>query len=142
MGYLVGEDIFVVATTHHRSVAVYAEMNTRMMNASVALDERELRPTYEITMGIPGRSYAMTIADNLGLPREIMAVAVALLETQHVEFEAWLNELHQGRRKLEKKLKEADEARVSARITQCEIESQLEDLAASIRRSFFFTFSA
>ena len=40
-------------------------------NASFQLDSDTLRPTYELTMGVPGRSYAMAVAERLGLPKAI-----------------------------------------------------------------------
>ena len=52
------KNIFTVATTHHRSVAATAESNPNMSNASFHLDPETLKPTYRISIGIPGRSYA------------------------------------------------------------------------------------
>ena len=82
--------------------------------ASVDLDGTTLRPTYEVTMGVPGRSYAMSVANQLGLSDEIMEEATALLEPQYLRFEDWLNELQDGRRQLKERLQEADEARAQA----------------------------
>ena len=64
--------IFTVATTHNRSVAATAESNPNMRNASFHLDPETLHPTYQVSIGIPGRSYAMAVASRLGLPKNIL----------------------------------------------------------------------
>ena len=129
LSHLAGRNVATVATTHHRTVAAHAEVTPAMMNASVDLDSTTLRPTYEVTMGVPGRSYAMSVANQLGLSDEIMEDATSLLEPQYLRFEDWLNELQDGRRQLKERLQEADEARAQAETARRDMESQLEDLA-------------
>ena len=129
LGHLAARGMATVATTHYRSVAAHAEVTPGMMNASVDLDEATLRPTYELTMGVPGRSYAMSVATQLGLRDEIMEEARSLLEPQYLRFEDWLNELQDGRRQLKEKLQEADDARVRAEAASRDLEAQLEEQA-------------
>lgn len=42
-------------------------------------DLEALRPTYELVLGVPGRSYALAIARRLALPEEVLKRAEALL---------------------------------------------------------------
>ena len=128
LGNLAAEGVPAIATTHHRSVAAYAEAEPTMMNASVDLDPSNLRPTYHLTLGVPGRSYAMSVAEQLGLSGEIMESARSLLEPQHLRFEDWLNELQSDRQGLKSRLQEADEAQTRAEATGRELEARLEDL--------------
>ena len=46
--------VLMIATTHHRVVAAYAQDHDGMINASVDLDPQTLEPTYRITLGLPG----------------------------------------------------------------------------------------
>ena len=127
--HLATEGIAAVATTHHRAVAAHAETTAGMMNASVELDPDTLGPTYHLTTGMPGRSYAMSAAAQLGLPRKIMENAQSLLEPQHLRFEDWLSELQSDRRTLRRRLREADEARAKAEASDRQYRQQLEELA-------------
>ena len=79
------KNIFTVATTHHRSVAATAESNPNMSNASFHLDPETLKPTYRISIGIPGRSYAMAVASRLGLPKRILQSAEKNLSPQYIQ---------------------------------------------------------
>ena len=67
-----------VVTTHHRAAAVLAEEHAALENASVELDAASLQPTYRLTMGIPGRSYAMAVAERLGLDAQVVSGALEL----------------------------------------------------------------
>ena len=122
---------WVIATTHHRSVAVHAETAPGMSNASVELDPITLRPTYHVTPGVPGRSYAIAVAEQVGLPRDILDDARSLMEPQHVLFEDWLLELQASRRNLKERIEAADVARAEADASRRELESRLEEIEAS-----------
>ena len=126
--HLAQRGVATVSTTHHRTVAAYAESTTGITNASVDLDPSTLRPTYLLTMGLPGRSYAMSVSAQLGLPADIMEAAQSLLEPQHRRFEDWLNELQNDRRLLQSRLQEADAALAKAETASREHEAQLEEL--------------
>jgi DNA mismatch repair protein MutS2 len=48
-------------------------------NASFEFDRKSLRPTYRLQVGIPGASYAVEIAERLGMPTDITDRAAGLL---------------------------------------------------------------
>ncbi len=125
---LAERDITTVATTHYRAVAAHAEGHPGMSNASVQLDAQTLLPTYELTLGVPGRSYAMSIAANLGLPGPIMEKAKSLIEPRHVLFEDWLSELQRDRQKLRERTEEMERAGAQARLLRRELEERIDYL--------------
>ena len=127
---LASRGIRSVVTTHHQTVAAFAESTPEMKNASVDLDPATLEPTYHLTMGIAGRSYAMSVASRLGLPEDIMSKAQELLEPQHRRFEDWLNELQSERHRLQTRVQEAEEARAKIEVIRQNLETQLEYLGA------------
>ena len=138
LDHLANASVSTIATTHHRQVATHAEASASMGNASVQLEPDTLEPTYELTMGIPGRSYAMSVAARLGLMEEIMERAKSLLEPQHLRFEDWLRELQADRTRLQTRLREAEETRAEAEGVRRELQAQLDYLAEhrdSIMRS-------
>jgi DNA mismatch repair protein MutS2 len=129
LDHLATRTISTVVTTHYRAVAAYAETTDGLMNASVQLEASTLAPDYHLTMGIPGRSYAMSVASRLGLPEEIMEKARSLLEPRHMLFEDWLNELQDQRRQLLTRLEEAEQGRAQAEAVRKDLEAQLDYLA-------------
>ena len=128
VGYLSQRNVPAVVTTHHRTVAAFAEAIPNITNASFQLDPDTLKPTFELTMGVPGRSYAMAVAERLGLPGEIMAESRALLEPQHLRFEDWLNELQRDRQQLQSSLEEAESFRAEAESLRSRLGEQVDYL--------------
>ena len=100
----------VVATTHHRGVAHHVQEQPGMINASVDLHPETLEPTYRVTLGVPGRSYALTIAAMLGTPLEILRDAESSLSPVEQAAENLLRELQQERRVIEELRVQAEAA--------------------------------
>lgn len=130
IAHLANEGAATIVTTHHRSVAAFADSSDDMMNASFQLDPDTLTPTYEMTIGTPGRSYAMAVAERLGLPGEILEEARELIEPQHLLFEDWLTELQRERQQLLTNVEEASRARADVESLREELEKQVEFLVS------------
>lgn len=67
--------IFLV-TTHYPEVKEYATKTEGIMNARMLFDKETLRPTYQMVIGEAGESCAFYIADRLGMPNEMLRVAI------------------------------------------------------------------
>ena len=129
IAHLVRKRVSAIATTHHRNVAAFADTSERMMNASLQLDPDTLEPTYRLTVGAPGRSYAMAVAERLGLPSEILEEARALMEPQHLLFEDWLSELQREREQIQANVADTARAKAESELLRQQLEGQLDFLA-------------
>ena len=118
----------LVATTHHRGVARFVQETPGMTNASVDLHPQTLQPTYRVTLGLPGRSYALTIAARLGIPPEIIEHARSAISPVEQATEDLLHQLQVERRVVEDLRREAEEALTQSRQQQAEAESQLANV--------------
>ena len=132
IAHLVRKRVSAIATTHHRNVAAFADTSERMMNASFQLDPDTLEPTYRLTVGAPGRSYAMAVAERLGLPSEILEEARALMEPQHLLFEDWLSELQREREQIQANVADTARAKAESELLRQRLEGQLDFLAGHL----------
>lgn len=67
--------VFLV-TTHYPEVKEYAARTEGVINARMAFDKETLRPTYQLIIGEAGESCAFYIADRLGMPNDMLRVAI------------------------------------------------------------------
>jgi DNA mismatch repair protein MutS2 len=65
----------VIATTHYSGLKMYAGNEEGVINASVEFDEKTLRPTYRLLVGLAGASSGLEIARRFGVPASIVDIA-------------------------------------------------------------------
>ncbi len=95
----------VVATTHLGALKELAGELPAVINASLQFDADRLSPTFQLSKGIPGRSYGLRIARRLGLPADVVARAEERVPRVERDVNALLESLE--RREVELRLLEA-----------------------------------
>ena len=131
LGHFEAMGLLMVATTHHRGVAHYVQEQPAMINASVDLHPQTLEPTFRVTQGLPGRSYALTIASRLGLPPDIVEQARSSLSPVEQATENILGELQEERKLVEDLRGEAEEALARVREQQTQLDAQLASVESA-----------
>ena len=134
LAYLAERKVPTVVTTHQRPVASFAEEHPFLENASVELDPVTLTPTYRLIRGLPGRSYALEVANRLGLDARVLSAARQFQDPDHQVTDALLAGLQAERRRIRQRLEEAERAQAQADALQRELEQQLETLADTRER--------
>jgi DNA mismatch repair protein MutS2 len=86
----------VAATTHYAELKSFATEHPGVSNAAVEFDVSTLRPTYRLTIGLPGKSQAFAIAERLGLPGEILEDARRRISAEHASMEETLAAIAQA----------------------------------------------
>jgi DNA mismatch repair protein MutS2 len=66
----------VLATTHYSGLKIYAANESGVLNASVEFNEKTLRPTYRLLVGIAGSSSGLEIAQRFGIPAAVISKAM------------------------------------------------------------------
>ncbi|KAJ7560204.1 hypothetical protein O6H91_04G118400 [Diphasiastrum complanatum] len=93
----VGGSLLTVATTHHPELKMLKYRDNRFENACMEFDEHQLKPTYKLLWGIPGRSNALIMAERLGLPKKIVEDAHSMLGVDKADLNQIILDLEQTR---------------------------------------------
>ena len=121
LDYIASKQSYVIASTHFPELKAYGYDRPKTINASMEFDGDTLQPTYQLLLGVPGRSNAFDISKRLGLPSIIIDQARGLLSEEDQDLNAMISDLKQKRRRAQR---DADKMR-----HQLELSTQLlEDL--------------
>src|SRR5205823_999712 len=83
----------VLATTHYSGLKMYAANEPGVLNASVEFDEKTLRPTYHLIVGVAGSSSGLEIARRFGIPDKIIGSASNLVKDSSLQASEYLRHI-------------------------------------------------
>ena len=88
---------FTLATTHYHEIKDFCYVTDGYYNCSLEFDLKTLRPTYNLLMGIPGKSNAFEISRKLGIPQDVILNAKSLLDKPAIDSEQLFKEIYDDR---------------------------------------------
>ena len=128
--HLLNRGVTTMATTHYSELKAFALGTIGVENASVEFNVETLRPTYRLSIGIPGKSNAFEISRKLGLPEKLIDDARERISHDQVRFEDVIANAEYHRQIAEKERKLAEEAHLETQKLRNEADKLRADLAA------------
>lgn len=96
----------VSCTTHYQELKEFALVTDGFENASFEFDVENLKPTYHLLVGVPGKSNAFEISKRLGLSPSIIERASSFIEQDHASIEEVLKSIYEDKLTIEKQKEE------------------------------------
>ena len=122
-------------STHFNELKSLPFSNEKFQNASVAFDVETLTPTYKLTLGIPGASNAFAIAQNFGIPQNIIENAKQNYETEITDQTKILEELQTKYSELNKLTQEAQTLKEQSEAKYKEYNELFENINSQKRKT-------
>jgi DNA mismatch repair protein MutS2 len=123
-----------VATTHYADLKAFAHTTPRIQNASFEFNPVSLAPTYHMTVGIPGGSNAIAVAEKLGIPPKIIKKAMSMMSKGSLDLESMLSDIAIEKAKTKEMRINMERAKSEAQAHNIEIESLLEKIKSEERK--------
>lgn len=101
--------VFGVVTTHYGNLKMFAYRTEGIINGCMNFDKDNLKPTYKLTVGRPGSSYAFEIAQNVGLDKDVLKYAKKRIGENEQAVDELLIDLQREKQEYDEKLKELSE---------------------------------
>ena len=127
LSHLLEVGCMTLVATHYPELKTFAHSTEGVVNASLEFDIKTLRPTYKLTIGLPGRSNALAIAQKLGLPQSIIESARAEINPLDLRADKLLDDIRKERNRTSREREKLEKQRAR-------LEAQNSDLAKRLEK--------
>lgn len=122
-----------IITTHYHNIKHYAEDTDGLVNGSMLYDRQQMAPTFRLSIGNAGSSFAMEIARKTGLPASIIAEAEQIVGSDYIDMDKYLLDIARDKRYWENKRLSIKQKEKKVDATLERYESEAEALRHSRR---------
>lgn len=119
---------FAACTTHYSELKTFALETEGIKNASFEFDLDTLSPTYRLSIGIPGKSYAFEISKHLGLQDDVIANAKSHVSKEVKRFDRVIDDLLREKGEFERQKRELAEKNIQAAQAKLKFEEKRDKL--------------
>lgn len=126
--HLLEVGVMTLVATHYPELKTFAHSTEGVVNASLEFDIKTLRPTYKLTIGLPGRSNALAIAQKLGLPQAIIESARAEINPLDLRADKLLDDIRKERNRTSREREKLEKQRNKLEAQNLELEKRLEKI--------------
>jgi DNA mismatch repair protein MutS2 len=128
LAHLIEHGITSLVATHYPELKTFAHSTDGVVNASLEFDIKTLRPTYHLTLGLPGRSNALAIAQRLGLDEKLVAAARREINPDDLRADKLLDDIRKERNRSSREREKLEKAREKFEQKTGEFEKQLDQI--------------
>lgn len=128
LSHLLEVGCMTLVATHYPELKTFAHSTEGVVNASLEFDIKTLRPTYKLTIGLPGRSNALAIAQKLGLPQSIIESARAEINPLDLRADKLLDDIRKERNRTSREREKLEKQRARLEAQNADLAKRLEKI--------------
>ena len=91
-------NVWGIVTTHYQNLKYYAQENAGIVNGAMLYDRAGMCPLFRLQIGMPGSSFAVEIANKIGLPQDVINEASAIVGTDYIQSDRYLQDIVRDKR--------------------------------------------
>ncbi len=128
LSHLLETGATTLVATHYPELKTFAHSTEGVVNASLEFDIKTLRPTFKLTLGLPGRSNALLIAQKLGLPQSIIESAKAEINPLDLRADKLLDDIRKERNRTSREREKLEKQRAKLETQNAELQKRLDKI--------------
>ena len=128
LNHLLESGCTTLVATHYPELKNFAHATEGVVNASLEFDIKTLRPTYKLTIGLPGRSNALAIATRLGLDPKIVEAARSDVNPESIRADKLLDDIRKERNRTSREREKLEKARAKLEAQNTDLQKRLEKI--------------
>jgi len=128
LNHLLETGCTTLVATHYPELKTFAHSTDGVVNASLEFDIKTLRPTYKLTIGLPGRSNALAIATRLGLPQPIIESAKGEISPDDLRADKLLDDIRKERNRTSRERQKLQKQRDKLEAQNADLQKRLEKI--------------
>lgn len=86
-----------IVTTHYQNLKTFAAEHEGFVNGAMLYDRQHLQPTFQLSVGNPGSSFAIDIARKIGLDADVIENAREIVGSDYVNLDKYLLDIARDR---------------------------------------------
>ena len=122
---------FGVITTHYQNLKHFADAHEGVVNGAMLYDHHHMQALFQLQIGNPGSSFAVEIARKIGIPEEVIADASAIVGSEYINADKYLQDIVRDKRYWETKRQNIRKREKQMEETIARYEAQLKELEES-----------
>lgn len=119
--------IFGLVNTHYTNLKNFAHRHPAIENGAMKFDMEKMEPLFQLEIGQPGSSFALEIAEKIGLPKAILNQAKNKIGVKKINVDKLMAELETEKKKWELKNEELSTRDKKTKIIQNEWDKKHRD---------------
>ncbi|HMR97661.1 MAG TPA: endonuclease MutS2 [Anaerolineales bacterium] len=128
LSHLLESGCTTLVATHYPELKTFAHSTEGVVNASLEFDIKTLRPTYHLTLGLPGRSNALLIAQRLGLSQPIIDSAKGEIHPDDLRADKLLDDIRKERNRTSRERQKLEKARDRLEAQNADLQKRLDKI--------------
>ena len=122
---------FGIITTHYQNLKHFAEDNEGVVNGAMLYDRHLMQALFQLQIGNPGSSFAVEIARKIGLPEDVIADASAIVGSDYINADKYLQDIVRDKRYWENKRQSIRQREKQMEETIARYQAEMEELHRS-----------
>ena len=128
--YLIEKKVISIISSHYTLLKKFGLDNKNVLNASFIFDEKKIKPTFKLILGVSGKSYGFLIANKFGIAQDIINDAKVIFEENYMSDETRRIELlEEKEREIVKKEEKLKEYEIKMSKVQSDIDKEKNKLS-------------